>query len=136
MIFEKIENEIKKLDGVIGCKVVGNNEKDITEIHLLTYDKRNPKQISRDVETLLLSMFEISIDYKIISIAQVKDDSIVDESKRLVIQGMSNTIEDNKINVKVQLKKEEKTFIGENKGFNITNSIQKMFAEDKIATME
>jgi len=41
----------------------------IREIHVLTRSTRSPKQIVRDVQTVLLTRFNRSIDYRVVSVA-------------------------------------------------------------------
>ncbi|HKQ59318.1 MAG TPA: hypothetical protein VJY35_15755, partial [Candidatus Eisenbacteria bacterium] len=48
---------------------------EIREIHVLTRSKRPPKQIVRDVQTVLLTRFNRSIDYRVVSIAYAKPDA-------------------------------------------------------------
>jgi hypothetical protein len=45
---------------------------EIREIHILTRSDRPPKQIVRDVQTVLLTSFGRSIDYRVVSVAYAK----------------------------------------------------------------
>ncbi|TMQ73809.1 MAG: hypothetical protein E6K81_02710 [Candidatus Eisenbacteria bacterium] len=45
---------------------------EIREIHILTRSNRPPKQIVRDVQTVLLTSFNRSIDYRVVSVAYSK----------------------------------------------------------------
>ena len=47
----------------------------IREIHILTRSNRPPKQIVRDVQTVLLTSFNRSIDYRVVSVAYSKADA-------------------------------------------------------------
>lgn len=61
---------INKLPGVISSDVVleGDN---ICEVHILSDASRMPKQVVRDVQSIFHARFHVSIDHKIISIAQI-----------------------------------------------------------------
>jgi hypothetical protein len=45
---------------------------EISEIHVLTHSKRPPKQIVRDVQTVLMTSFKRSFDYRKVSVAYTK----------------------------------------------------------------
>ncbi len=76
MNVEMMENYLKKIRSVQGCKVVLDDQENIEEIHIVSDLKRNPKQILRDIEAILISQFDVTIDYKKVSIAQIKSDMV------------------------------------------------------------
>lgn len=62
------ETAIRALRDVEGVSIQLEGE-EIREIHVLTRSKRPPKQIVRDVQTVLLARFGRSIDYRVVSVA-------------------------------------------------------------------
>lgn len=76
---KSIEQFLMKIQSVIGSKVIMDSQGNIEEIHIVSDLRRSPKQILRDVEAILISEFDQSIDYKKISIAQIKGDSVKTE---------------------------------------------------------
>ncbi len=67
----KAEAAIRALRDVEGANIQLDGE-EIREIHVLTRSMRPPKQIVRDVQTVLLTRFNRSIDYRVVSVAYVK----------------------------------------------------------------
>ena len=67
-----IEKLLCNLPGVVSAKIRTAPDGNISEIHLLITGDRQPKQTVRDVESALLSGFNIRIDHKIVSVAQIK----------------------------------------------------------------
>jgi hypothetical protein len=67
-----IEKLLCNLPGVVSARIRTAADGSISEIHVLTTSDRQPKQTVRDVESALLSGFNIKIDHKKISIAQIK----------------------------------------------------------------
>lgn len=67
-----IEKLLCNLPGVVTVKIRTAPDGNISEIHVLTTSDRQPKQTVRDIESALLSGFNIKIDHKIISVAQIK----------------------------------------------------------------
>ena len=97
---EKMENGICTLNGVVSAHVVLSLDGlEIEEVHVVATQERQPKQIVRDIESLLLNNSGIKIDHKKISIAQVNviekevdpglDDSAVKGQKSDRIQFVS-----------------------------------------------
>jgi len=89
---ENMEIGICTLNGVVSAHVVlGPDGLEIDEVHVVATQDRPPKQIVRDIESLLLNNTGIKIDHKKISIAQVHvteedvapkpDDSAVTDQK-------------------------------------------------------
>lgn len=76
---EDIEKSLKDLSDILFAKIVLSEDRDIKEIHIITKDSSNPKRITRDIESFLLAKYNIQVDYRKISIAQVKDKEIRDE---------------------------------------------------------
>ena len=64
----KAEAAIRALRDVEGASVQLDGD-EIREIHILTRSRRPPKQIVRDVQTVLLTRFNRSIDYRVVSVA-------------------------------------------------------------------
>ena len=58
------------------------------ELHVLSDDKRNPRQIVRDIETLLLVKLGINIDHKRISVVQFAKEQEAGED-RVTLHGLS-----------------------------------------------
>lgn len=61
------------LNGVLSARVVARPGGVIDEIHLLTTDEVKPKQTVRNVESALLSYFDLAVDHRKISVAQTDE---------------------------------------------------------------
>jgi len=123
---EEIEKFLKNLNGILFAKISLSDNKDIEEIHIITNHSTSPKKVIRDIESLLLAKYNIEVDYRKISIAQVKDDEmnnghITDESKllpRLKIADINITNNGNHFEVVVDLENNGKIFSGKMFGVN------------------
>ncbi|MBI3942164.1 MAG: hypothetical protein HY326_04055 [Chloroflexi bacterium] len=66
-----IEEGICRIKGVLAAEViVTSTKREIEKIHVLAQPERNPKQIVRDIETLIRLQHQIDIDYRRISLVQ------------------------------------------------------------------
>lgn len=107
---EEIEKSINKLNGVLFSKIVLAKNQEIKEIHIITKDFCNPKKISRDIESLLIAQYNIAIDYRKISIAQVREEK--DYSNRMKFSDISVSSTEEQLLVKVKLENKDRIFEG------------------------
>lgn len=105
-----IEKSINSLNGVLFSKIVLADNKEIKEIHVITKDFYSPKKISRDVESLLMAKYNISIDYRKISIAQVTEEK--NHSARLKFVDLLINSQGDHLEVLVKLENNDKQFEG------------------------
>lgn len=68
-----LELTLSQIKGVFASSVVLDSGKDIGEIHVVSSSTRKPKQIVRDIETLLFVKHRLKIDYRKISLVQLPD---------------------------------------------------------------
>lgn len=107
---KEIENSISSLNGILFARIVLAENKDIKEIHIITKDLYSPKKVTRDVESLLMAKYNIPVDYRKISIAQVAEEKSY--SPRLKISDISVTSEGETLQVVVKLENNNKIFEG------------------------
>ncbi|MBI1796905.1 MAG: hypothetical protein HY076_08695 [Candidatus Eisenbacteria bacterium] len=67
----RAEAAIRALRDVDGATIQLEGD-EIREIHVLTHSKRPAKQIVRDVQTVLMTLFNRSFDYRVVSVAYTK----------------------------------------------------------------
>lgn len=108
MEYMDFEDIICKIDGVTKCKIVSSGD-ELNEIHVLAGSSRSPKQISRDIETALLTLKDYKVDRKIISIAQINTD-LEQRVGRVKLEGISLTSFENTVKCEVSLDYEEETY--------------------------
>jgi hypothetical protein len=71
----EIDRLLETLTGVVRAKVRLAPEGDaLSEIHILSDGAAPPKQIVRNVETLLQTAFDLKIDHRVVSIAVLKEE--------------------------------------------------------------
>lgn len=74
------ESAIKALRDVEGASIQLEGD-EVREIHVLSRSKRPPKQIVRDVQTVLLARFGRSIDYRVVSVAFTRGPATAEPSE-------------------------------------------------------
>lgn len=68
-----IETLLVRIPSVSAARVMVEDPARVTEIHLVADRTRAPKQIVRDVQTVVLAEIGIEIDYRTVSIVQLDD---------------------------------------------------------------
>lgn len=71
---QEVERQIRRLDGVTAARVVAGDRRPIDELHIVATKDRSPKQLSRDVQSLLVAQFGFEVDHRVISVVQVAED--------------------------------------------------------------
>ena len=69
----RICQAIEQLRGVEMAHVVMASGSEVMEVHVVATPERKPKQIVRDIESLLMAQFGLDVDYRKISLAQMRE---------------------------------------------------------------
>jgi hypothetical protein len=83
-----LEASLKQVQGVYACRVVLDSPNEISEIHVVGSASRKPKQIVRDIESLLFARFGLRVNYRKISLAQIQEEkafSLLGSRPRLLL---------------------------------------------------
>src|SRR3990172_2223877 len=78
---QMLEQRLGQIRGVISARVMPGNDGDIGEVHILAACQRTPKQLVRDIESLVLLHFKTKLDYRKISIVQLETRRIAASSR-------------------------------------------------------
>lgn len=73
----ELEGAINQVQGVVANRVVPDDKGDLSEIHVMASTERAPKQIVRDIESLLFVKFGFRVDYRKISLVQLGEEQIL-----------------------------------------------------------
>ncbi|MDE3090635.1 MAG: hypothetical protein KGJ80_14770 [Chloroflexota bacterium] len=71
------ELTLSQIKGIYASCVILNHDRDLAEIHIVATADRKPKQIVRDIETLLFVKHRVRIDYRKISLVQLSDEKLL-----------------------------------------------------------
>lgn len=115
---EEYQQLLNKIPGILSSRIITDDSQDITEVHILSSISRGPKQIVRDVQSALLAKYNLAVDHKIISVAQVEDKEMSIQNIRLIIDRIKMQSEQGKVTASVALSKDEQTYEGIASGGN------------------
>ncbi len=127
MALTHVEEYLQKIQSVIGCKIVSDDNGAIQEIHIVSDMERSPKQILRDIEAIMLSEFNQTIDYKKVSIAQIQQDSVkTSDDPRLKLTQMSFKTFGREVEISISLEKQGEQFVATLTGINTSRNYKCM----------
>ena len=86
---EQWKSLITRLPGVLGAEFSMENGV-IREVHILSDLSRGPKQIVRDIQSALLTRFQLELDHRIISVAQISS-ALLEDEKRVLFDHLELT---------------------------------------------
>jgi len=92
----EIERALESVVGMVAARVVPGFDRPVDELHALVNGDRSPKQVVRDVQSLLYTRFDLSIDHRVISVVQLTDDDPIvnleaSESRRPALSRLAVT---------------------------------------------
>lgn len=135
MNIKEIENFLKKINSIICARIV-LEENEIKEIHIVADMRKNPKQLSRDIQSVLITKFNINIDHKIISVAQIDNEEILSNEFRLKLNTIEHSINQNTFKAKIVLEKNEILYEGTSSGPLFSNNINRLLVAAVINAVE
>lgn len=114
---KNIESAINSLVGVISSRVILRDAKGhIDEIHVLADPSRNPKQVSKDIQSLFAVQLNSEIDHRKISVATVNMLLPKQDEPRPKFVGIEYATIDGQLKVVVHLSAGEQHLVGHSGG--------------------
>jgi len=147
----RAESAIRSLRDVEGVSIQADGE-DIRELHILTTSTRPAKQIVRDVQTLLLTKFNRSIDHRVVSVAYADPHGAsaapelapapaavpvaATEDERVRFTSVNLYVTGSRIQAQVELKWKGVTRVGSAAGFGTRDGASRLVAEATVAALQ
>lgn len=132
---EIIEKTIEKLDSVVSCKII-SEDNNFEEIHIVSKGSRSAKQLVRDIQSVLIATYNVQVDHKKISIAEIQDDCLKKTAGRLKIMSVAHDNKGQKATVKVSLDNHKDIFENSKTGINTCRNIDRMLVDVTLETVE
>ena len=110
------ETLLRMLPGVLHARIKLDEGGGIAEIHVLASQTRSPKQLVRDIQSALIARYDLEIDHRAVSIAQIdmEDDGLpAAEQVRLLCRQVASSHRDGVSSAQVTLSCGQREFVGE-----------------------
>ncbi len=135
VIAKQYNDLIGKLSGVVNSSIVFSDN-EISEIHVLADARKSPKQISRDIQSAIMAQYGISIDHKLISIAQIPVENDLRLRSRLIFDEISLSKNKEHSSATVTLTDGDSAFSGTASAVNDRLEINKMVCQATLSAIE
>jgi len=134
------EQAIKQIRSVMAARINVDNQGEIEEVHILAGSGRAPKQIVRDVESMLIAQFNLQIDHKKISVVQVGEEEdegtfAITEPTRPQLVGVTIGTINGMAEVKVELLTGDKLTQGDAQGPSSSHNKLRLFVESTLKAL-
>lgn len=136
MDFKEIESFLTDIKSVISCKIIANENNNITEIHILSDISRHTKQIARDIRSALISEYNLDVDYKVISVAQIMKNLSTNTDFRFIYDGYTNEITQDRIKICSKLFYDDNEYIGMAEGIKSEKNMLKVAAASTLDAVQ
>lgn len=131
--YADLEESLCRLPGVEAVRVIGRNGSP-AEIHVLATPGKPPKQIVRDVQSLALAAFGISVDRRIVSVVQIEGDEL-SRGDRPVVLDIAQLSEGDKVTITVTLSWHQQLYAGEASGPAAAATKLRLVAEAALSAL-
>jgi hypothetical protein len=135
---DRLREAILSLPDVRSCSVELTPEGGISAIHIVSSSKRPPKQIVRDVESVLHANFGISVDHRKVSVARVREPEgpVRETAPRARLASMTVSTTGGRGRVEVVLERNEVTVSGEAEGVALGGGSLRLIVEAAYNAVE
>ena len=130
-MFEDCQKTISSLPGVLNVRFSYSDEGDLTDIHVLSDITRSPKQVLRDIQSTMFAKYNLVLDRRIVSIAQIQSNNTPRKSKatRLICQRVDISSTKDDVSATVVLETNDEEFTGRSVYANTPYGRRRMVAE-------
>jgi hypothetical protein len=130
----ELEETLCRLPTVDAVRVVGDNGT-ISEVHVLASPGKTAKQVVRDVQSLAMASFGLTIDRRVISVVQIENEEIGHRERAAIIE-IKEVPEGTKLHVSVTLGWQNEMFVGEATGPSASATRLRLVGEATLHGLE
>lgn len=134
MQYRELEEALCRLPTVDAVRIVGDNGR-ISEVHVLAAPLKPAKQVVRDVQSLAMASFGVSIDRRTVSVVQI-DRGERTPSERPAILDIKEVPEGTRITASVTVGWQGEVFVGEASGPSASATRLRLVGDATLRALE
>lgn len=135
MDIEELEETLARLPSINAVRIVGGKD-GIREVHVLAAPDKAPKQVVRDVQSLALARFGITVDRRAISVVQIGPERLDPGEDRPAIKGVHEIPEGARTTVAVTLGWHGEEYVGTATGPAAQSARHRLVGEAALRAIE
>ena len=134
--FRELEEGLTRLESVDAARVVNQGDQ-ITEVHVIAAAEKPAKQVVRDVQSLSMARFGLSIDRRVISVVQISPSDLdIAAVARAALTRVSETPNGSRTTIEVVLRHVDEENVGTATGPAVASARMRLIGEATIDASE
>ncbi len=134
--FRELEETLTRMDSVDAARVV-NQGSTITELHVIAAAEKPAKQVVRDVQSLAMARFGVSIDHRVISVVQISPHQLeIASGARAALMRVDESPNGTRTTIEVTLRHEDEEHVGSATGPAVISARHRLVGEATINAVE
>jgi hypothetical protein len=134
--FKELEEGLTRLESVDAARVVNQGDK-ITEIHVIAASDKPSKQVARDVQSLAMARFGLSVDHRVISVVQISPHHLeLVNGARAALRRVSESPNGTRTTIEVTLRHGDEEFTGSATGPAVSAARLRLIGDATIDAIE
>lgn len=134
--FKELEEGLTRLESVDAARVVNQGDR-ITEVHVIAAAEKPAKQVVRDVQSLAMARFGMSIDRRVISVVQISPHDLdLVMGARAALTRISETPNGSRTAIEVTLRYEDAEHIGTSVGPSVSSARLRLVGEATLDAID
>ena len=134
--FRELEEGLSSLESVDAARIV-NQGSTITEIHIIAASDKPAKQVVRDVQSMAMARYGLSIDRRIVSVVQIRPHDLdLNVTTRAALTRIGETPNGTRTTVEVTLRLGDEEHTGTATGPAIASARLRLVGDATIAAIE
>lgn len=136
-LYEDCRLTICELPGVLNARFSFDERGEVSEIHILSDLSRSPKQVLRDVQSTMFAKYNLALDRRIVSIAQVQTGikKTAPRQARLVCDRVDLSVSKDNCTATVVLVNDQSEFAGTATAGNTAYGKRRIVAEATLSAV-
>lgn len=134
--FRELEETLTRMESVDAARIV-NQGSAITELHIIAASNKPAKQVVRDVQSLAMARFGVTIDRRVISVVQISPHRLdLVTAARAALMHINESPNGTRTTIEVTLRHGDEEHIGSANGPAVASARLRLVGEATISAVE
>lgn len=134
--FRELEENLTRMESVDAARIV-NQGSAITELHVIAASDKPAKQVVRDVQSLAMARFGVTIDRRVISVVQISPHRLeLTQTARAALMRIDESPNGSRTTLEVTLRRDDEEHVGAATGPAVASARLRLVGEATINAVE